>query len=475
MIVARFARGSSHRRRLVLGWVVLALLALATFGSRVAAAALNLARPAPVAPPVSAAVQNGSEGASLAVGTGAPRFSAGAGGLVFAAHGDTNLQIRLRGYAQVESRHFFQDVPDAQADAFLLRRARPIFEVLGWGRLQGLMVGELVGKDRPTLRDAFVSYRFEPWLQVRVGKFKPWLGLEHQLFESAFLFIERAFPTRLMPDRDVGVQVQGDVGAGRLRYNAGIFNGTGDGRASSDLGLANKNDVVGRVFARPLLRHPLELARGLEIGVGGSYGEGHGSRGLPNHTGGTAPGYYTDGQRQFFQYGVGLPGATVFADGVHYRLSPQMHLTWRNVGWLGEYAVSAQEVHRTGGGLDAAAGLDHAAWQVAGSWVMTGEASVLTGIVPRHSFAPQRGHWGAFEATVRYAELGIDKGAFPRFANAATSAHRARAWGLGLNWFLSRNVRASVNYYHTTFDGGAAGIVSARDERAVATRVQVYF
>ncbi len=70
----------------------------------------------------------------------------------------------------------------------------------------------------------------------------------------------------------------------------------------------------------------------------------------------------------------------------------------------------------------------------------------------------------------------IDAVAGPGFATAA-SAREAREWGVGLNWHLNRNVKASVNYLNTDFKGGsrAKGEVTAQDEEVIFARIQLSF
>ena len=46
--------------------------------------------------------------------------------------------------------------------------------------------------------------------KFRFGKFKPPVGLERLVSDSDMLFVERALPTDLVPNRDVGVQVYGE-------------------------------------------------------------------------------------------------------------------------------------------------------------------------------------------------------------------------------------------------------------------------
>jgi phosphate-selective porin OprO/OprP len=78
----------------------------------------------------------------------------------------------------------------------------------------------------------------------------------------------------------------------------------------------------------------------------------------------------------------------------------------------------------------------------------------------------------------RVQELEIDSDAFVgdanSFANPLTAARRARAAGIGVNWYLNANVKWSVDYELTKFDGGAATGDRA-DEKAYLTRIGLTF
>jgi hypothetical protein len=75
-----------------------------------------------------------------------------------------------------------------------------------------------------------------------------------------------------------------------------------------------------------------------------------------------------------------------------------------------------------------AATLETNALQLAGSWVLTGEAASSRAVTPKNAFDRATGKWGAFEVTARHHQLTPDKDAFPLFANVQTAAERARAW-----------------------------------------------
>ena len=74
----------------------------------------------------------------------------------------------------------------------------------------------------------------------------------------------------------------------------------------------------------------------------------------------------------------------------------------------------------------------------------------------------------------RVQELTVDDAAFPKYADIKKSAKSADGWGVGLNWYLSRNVKASLDYETTSFEGGAAK-GDRPDEQVVFTRVQYAF
>jgi phosphate-selective porin OprO/OprP len=54
----------------------------------------------------------------------------------------------------------------------------------------------------------------------------------------------------------------------------------------------------------------------------------------------------------------------------------------------------------------------------------------------------------------------------------------AREWGVGLNWYLNKNVKAVLDYEQTSFDGGAANgslVANRPAEKVIFTRLQLAF
>jgi phosphate-selective porin OprO/OprP len=237
------------------------------------------------------------------------------------------------------------------------------------------------------------------------------------------------------------------------------------------------------VFFQPFKKVSAPALEGFGFGLAGSYEDVQGPTvtALPGTTGGTLPGYATDGQQQFFAYNP-ASNAVVVANGTHWRLSPQGYYYFGSWGFLAEYVISNQRVERTVTAPFASARLNNTAWQVTGSWILTGEdAAYKGGVNPRRPFKPQQGGWGAWQLVARYEQLDIDDAAFPFFSNPNTSAHSAGAWSVGLNWYLNRNVTVKTSFSHTDFSGGggagglAPGAVTRKDENALFTRIQLAF
>src|SRR5205823_4309667 len=120
-------------------------------------------------------------------------------------------------------------------------------------------------------------------------------------------------------------------------------------------------------------------------------------------------------------------------------------------------------------------------WQLTAGYVLTGEDSSYNGVVPRTNFDWSAGTWGAFEIVARYAELKVDDAAFPLYASAASNPDRARSFGLGLNWYLSKAVVFKIDGYQTRFGfNSLAPAVSTsqilrQKEQAFITRFQLAF
>ena len=387
----------------------------------------------------------------------APVVAVGEKGASFkSASGD--YEVKIRGLLQGDGRFFLDGAPSGTNDTFGLRTARPIIE--GSLGLVGFRFTPEFAGDSTSIVDAYADLRFDPAYTLRIGKFTSPVGLERLQSSSALSDVERALPSELAPNRDIGVQLQGEVADGRFGYAIGVFNGTVDGRDAVTSNPDDEFEYAGRVFFEPFKSGAGALS-GLGFGLGASIGDkrGSGSNFLPR--------YRTPGQAQFFGY-----LSTVVADGENSRVSPQGYFYRNGFGLLAEYIVSRQAVTVAGISDE----IENKAWQATASYVLTGEDAGYRGVVkPSSPFNPVEGGWGAFEVVGRYGVLEVDDDAFPLFADPSLSASKATAWTLGLNWYLSSNLKLVVNYLDTSFEGGAAAGADREDEKAIFSRLQVAF
>jgi phosphate-selective porin OprO/OprP len=389
-----------------------------------------------------------------------PTVSVGASGFTLRS-ADTNFALRIRGLLQFDSR--WSD-DDTIGDTFLVRRARPILEGTVFRDFDFRLTPEF-GTSTPTIRDAWLNYRYNDALELRFGKMKSPGNLERWQGVANILFIERALPSLLWPVREVGLMLHGELwpgdedaakslaAGGLVNYELGVFNGTGDARAAGNSDFDNDKTGAGRLFFHPFLRSGVEPLQKLGLGVSGTYGELEGDLGLPDD----------------IEY-----DGDVVADGLHWRLGPQAYWYWGPFGVLGEYSISSQRLEQEVAPF-AATRAENSAWMVTASWMLTGEDATFRAVTPRRNFDPSAGGWGAWQFVARYSSLDLDDGLFPTFADPAELPTRADSWGFGLNWYLNRNVRASFNFDHTDLKGGQSGSVADFGENAFLTRVQLVF
>jgi len=78
------------------------------------------------------------------------------------------------------------------------------------------------------LDDAWINYRFADEAQLQAGQFKIPFSRGELTSDGALQFVDRANAVDVFkPSYDIGTMVAGKTAGGKLAYNAGIFNGTG--------------------------------------------------------------------------------------------------------------------------------------------------------------------------------------------------------------------------------------------------------
>jgi phosphate-selective porin OprO/OprP len=388
---------------------------------------------------------------------------------------DGKNQLKLRGTLHLDGRWISGTDPGGTFDTFTATRVRPIFE----GTFADIFDFKFMpdfGQGRTVIQDAYVNARFTQAAQLEVGKFKAPIGLERLQSANDMRWVQRGFPTSLVTNRDIGLMLQGDLGGGRLSYQAAYLNGSNDGSSSetfADVDINDDKEYALRLFVQPFAESENFALRGLGFGIAGSWNDQVGNILQP-----LLPSFRTPGQSTFFRYRSFGTTAGTIADGERTRLAPQFYYYVGALGVLGEYTEDSQDVSRVVATGVREATVDTNAWQLAVSYFLTGEEASFKGFQPKTRFSPSEGTWGAFEIKARVQQLNIDDNAFSggadSFADPLVSASQADSYGIGLNWYLNENVKWLLDLEHTTFEGGAV-TGDRKDEDSYQLRLAIAF
>ena len=217
---------------------------------------------------------------------------------------DGAYRLHLGTHTQADGRFFIDDAGNQNVNQFLFRRVRPIMDGTIAQYFNFRVMPDFAG-GKTVVFDAYLEAAYLTEARVRVGKFKPPIGLEQLQDDVNLTFAERALPTNLVPNRDTGGQLGGEFLDGALAYRVGIFNGVPDA-SNADGDVNDDKEFSGRIFALPFKPTSIDPLRGLGVGFSGSYGRSRGNPGTPD-----LPVLRTFGQATFFSYTSGAtPNAT---------------------------------------------------------------------------------------------------------------------------------------------------------------------
>ena len=188
----------------------------------------------------------------------------------------------------------------------------------------------------------------------------------------------------------------------------------------------------GRIVISPWARSSTHRLSRLGLALAGSTGK----------QGGALPSFLTSGRQVFFAY-TGTTGVDR-----RVRWSPQAFFYRGPFGGYAEYVHSRGEVQRASTLRD----INHEAWQLVASWVVTGEAAGERNVRPHVNFDPPSRHWGALQIAGRYQSLRVSPEARQHGLATAQSSGGAKAVTLGVNWYLNPFVKWNVNFERTVFD-----------------------
>lgn len=403
---------------------------------------------------------------------------------------DGDFRLELGGFVQFD---FDGSEGDARLltgaglnDTFLVRRARlnmsgQLFKWIGFK-----IEGDYGTQQNPAfaLTDGYIDLNFLPAIGLRGGQFKVPFSQE-ELTSDLFLdTIERSMVNELVPSRDQGVMLQGQLFNRVLGYSLGVFNGSGINASDNN----DEKTVAARLLVAPFRNTGSYFLKGLQVGIHGTYGEEDARTSARGRTLAR-----TTNRFQFF--------AQQPTNGHRYRWGTDLAWLVGPASLKFEYAQQIDQRKKLGPGGSNLDDVTGTGWYLTGTFVLTGENSVFNGpVIPRSPFSPLAGKMGpgAWELVLRYQELkfkssdpvdffdGNINNGIPGARNGENGAEAVTA---GLNWYLNSRVRAMFNWTQYWYDNhlgtpfscrqtvcGAANLRRTHDSSwEISSRLQLWF
>lgn len=383
-----------------------------------------------------------------------PRIRAAANGLR-ADSPDGAFDFRVNGLVQLDSRYYLNSDSPGE-NTFDLRRVRPTLQGTLGKNLGFRFTPELSGTVR--ILDAYGDFTFAENTSLRFGNFKGPVGLERLQGGANLLFNERGFATEFTPARELGIQLQHSIGGGKAVLKGGVFNGALDGSNGAPGNSSNGSlAMAGSAFFQPFRGDSDSALRGLGFGIAASYENRDGNAAFrirsPNRL---------DVARN----------NNILEDGNAYRINPGLYYYNGPFGLLAEYILSSRELHLAGN--DANRYTSHA-WTIGASYFLTGENNSYGRVNPTNPFeGVGNGGSGAWELALRYTGVSVDSNLFADGLLNNQQAEKAHSYSIGLNWYLTANLKALLSFDHTTYSDGATGFDRSSDN-TILSRLQVAF
>ena len=146
---------------------------------------------------------------------------------------DARFQLSLGGRGQFLYQYVDKDDVNATAQETSLWRVRRFkIYMSGYAFTKDLTyrVQLDVAKSTSILDDGWINYRFVDEAQIQAGQFKMPFSRGELTSDGALQFVDRANAVdAFKPSYDIGAMLHGKTLGGKLAYNAGLFNGTGQG------------------------------------------------------------------------------------------------------------------------------------------------------------------------------------------------------------------------------------------------------
>lgn len=330
-------------------------------------------------------------------------------------------------------------------DRAFFRRARLYFEGTAYEdffyKLQWDFAGGNAG-----FRDAFAGMQNIPYIgKFTVGQFKEPFSLEELTSSNNITFVERSLPVMFAPGRSWGAAINNNWLDQRLTLGLGAFRNSDE---SANMVTGNEWNMTARVTGLPWYEASDKLAH-----LGASY-----RLSVPQ------------ANRRRFRQRPELRTTNRFVDTGTFLENVDNRVGLEGAVVYGPLSLQGEFIQAW---ADRPDGYSRPAYFYGAygyiSYFLTGEnrrysktSGAFSGVRPKNNFSLKKGTWGAWEVAARYSHLDLDQ------KRQEITGGILNDVTLGLNWYLTPNLRAMLNYVHTH----RAGVGHAD---GVQARVQVTF
>ena len=372
--------------------------------------------------------------------------------------GDGNFEGAIGGRFYFVYRNIFErvDAGTTAANAFIVDTARIQLDGTFYKDFFYRVEAE-AGKGADFfLKDGYVGYKGIENHSFQFGQFKEPFSQEENCSSRFNDFAERSLVNRLAPTHDVGMMWKGVFAEKILDVELGFFNGNGRNQATEN---NDEKDLAVRLRATPFRASDNDWIKTLRIGLAYTMGDVD-NLALGDVNGGD---YSNTNMIDF----------TGTEDGTRTRIGFELSWLMGPASVRFEYVTMNREIV-TGAGTD---DFDTDALYFQVTYLLTGETKPLENrVVPKEPFSISKGGWGAWELAFRFATLDASDADGTGVVGAAAN-QEITEMTLGVNWWMTQNVRLMLNFEMFKFDEDVpqAGGDPIDDQNVFYTRLQIDF
>jgi hypothetical protein len=377
-----------------------------------------------------------------------------------------NGRVQLDGYA-FAGKQGTTNTPAYPFPGFQVRRARA--EVAGWVGpwVFFSIAGDFAGTPQAT--DDYVA--LAPWGDLAIlqmGAFDAPFTLENRTSDKYFDFMERSLTVRgfaIPSNKEVGAMIHGIHPDKLFYYSVGLFNGDGQNAKNAD-----KNfDAMGRAWIAPFALGSVDEIKNIEIG--GSFWVGKRNKGpaLPGQFGVTQGGFNF----------ISNPGTNIQSGNIKAFAAELDAPFAHKYGLRSEFVHKEQDLASTAMGAtgvklkgDAVYGEVYA-WLIGDDKIIGAPGLQLPARLKKFgTTAPREGLMVA--ARLEYLDTRFTL-VDPALTNVANGHSKVTSFELGLNYWLSKRFRATLNYTFNHFDGDTALVtgLKGKEEHEFGLRLAI--